>query len=93
MRRAWLLAAVAVALAPVAHAQRGEAIRFQEQPPPFLNAPQAESGGDCARMAREIEELEGQPQRRYGLWQRYQAECQGGAGPATAVPGQWPGEP
>jgi hypothetical protein len=92
MGRRWLVGLIALALVPAARAQRGESILFQEQPPPFLTAPQEEPGGDCAEMARELEELEGKPQRRYSLWQRYQAECQGGQR-APTLPGGTPGEP
>jgi hypothetical protein len=92
MRTTWLMAA-ALALAPAAHAQRGDSIMFQEQPPPFLNAPAADAGDECAQMARQLDELKGQPQRRYALVQRYRAECQAGQGADAVLPGQAPGEP
>ncbi len=30
----------------------------------------------CARLAKEIEDLKGKPQRRFAASQQYQAECQ-----------------
>jgi hypothetical protein len=92
MRRPWILAVAALAFVPAASAQRGESIMFEEQPPPFLASPPSDAEDECARMARELEELKGKPQRRYGLWQRYAAECQGGDA-APPVPGGEPGEP
>ena len=38
--------------------------------------PQQTLGDRCAEMAREIESLEGKPQRRAALAARYQQECQ-----------------
>jgi hypothetical protein len=95
MCRRPLVATFALAWAVAASAQPGESVQFQEQPPPFLGMPASgdDPGAECAEMSRELDALEGKPQRRYALWQRYQAECQADRSGAAAVPGGSPGEP
>ena len=40
------------------------------------DAPDGDLARRCKDMSRQIEALEGKPQRRYALMQRYRAECQ-----------------
>lgn len=82
------------ALAPAAWAQTSELPRLAEPAPPFLGEVPVVEGDDaldCRGLQRRINELGDQPQRRYWLEQRYDADCRRGqVSRNPAVPGGSP---
>ncbi len=69
------------ALTPAVMAQPPELPRLAEPAPPFLEAPpvvEDDDALDCRGLQRRIGELANQPQRRYWLEQRYDADCRRG---------------
>lgn len=69
------------AFAPAVLGQTSELPRLAEPAPPFLGAPpvaEDDDALDCRGLQRRINELADQPQRRYWLEQRYDADCRRG---------------
>ncbi|MCU0935351.1 MAG: hypothetical protein MUF66_04605 [Gammaproteobacteria bacterium] len=85
---------VLAGLAPAAWPQTPDLPRLAEPAPPFLGeAPVVEGDDalDCRGLQRRINELADQPQRRYWLEQRYDADCRRGqASRNPAAPGGSP---
>jgi hypothetical protein len=89
-------AVLLAALAPAVMAQAPELPRLAEPAPPFLGeAPVVEGDDalDCRGLQRRINELGDQPQRRYWLEQRYDADCRRGQAQAPLNPTASGGSP
>jgi hypothetical protein len=61
------------------HAEKGQSIMFGD-PDPIYAEPAKKTGAEdkasfCQKLRQEMKELEGKPQRRNAVAQRYQLEC------------------
>ena len=60
-------------------AQQPMSVMNKEAQPLYSSSPRIESGEErskhCTKLAKQVEELKGKPQRRYAAAQRYKQEC------------------
>ncbi len=71
-------AVLAVSVNPVLSDEgRGQSIMFENEPNPITTAPkvQDEKEARCAELSRQVQRLQGKPQRKYTAMQRYEVEC------------------
>ena len=60
------------------HAEKGKSIMFGDQDPIYSDPSMkftADKAAFCQELRKEMKELEGKPQRRNAVSQRYQLEC------------------